>query len=380
MSRNIKTHWFISKEGTRFTVRQEMRDTATGKKSFRRYPREKYKMYENDLSALEAFVKRINEREFKAEKAYEAVKLKHAFIDDALLADFEEYLRANIPSKVYVTGIMGHVKRHFIGYFVNELHLKDPVEWHRNQVKWARYLQSNVAAPKTKRAVVQAANRFIGWLSTQRPDVPKVRFEPISRAVYSTLIAEHAADDKVQKPKMIEDADWDTIKDKLPKDIAPFVLLGYHYGLRRGETLAMEKKDVKNGYLAVERQISSVSRDTDGKLLGYKTKILKGKLTREVPHWFCKPVDAHKWAALAAELRIHPDTLGQRWAQLMRDLGLHYTFHDLRHTWVTKAIRKEKVSPRDVQLAAGHKNIETTMGYLHDDRQHDDEEFNPEAA
>ena len=74
---------------------------------------------------------------------------------------------------------------------------------------------------------------------------------------------------------------------------------------------------------------------------------------------------------------MHPDTLSDRWTELMEQLKLTYTLHDLRHTWITKSIRKKKVVPRDVQLAAGHKNIETTMGYLHDDREFDDDIYVP---
>ena len=63
----------------------------------------------------------------------------------------------------------------------------------------------------------------------------------------------------------------------------------------------------------------------------------------------------------------------------MRELDYDYDFHDIRHTWITKAIRLPNVEPRDVQLAAGHKNIETTMGcYLHDDRIFGDEPYVPD--
>jgi integrase len=60
----------------------------------------------------------------------------------------------------------------------------------------------------------------------------------------------------------------------------------------------------------------------------------------------------------------------------MDELDFNYDFHDLRHTFITKAI--SAYPPRDVQLAAGHKSIETTMRYAHDNRNLDDEVFNPE--
>lgn len=57
------------------------------------------------------------------------------------------------------------------------------------------------------------------------------------------------------------------------------------------------------------------------------------------------------------------------WRDLMTALGYTYDFHDLRHSFITRAIREK--NSRDVQLAAGHKHLMTTMGYAHDDRDQD---------
>ena len=62
----------------------------------------------------------------------------------------------------------------------------------------------------------------------------------------------------------------------------------------------------------------------------------------------------------------------------MRKLKFTYDFHALRHTFITKALGAGHTA-RDVQLAAGHKNIETTMRYAHDHRTMDDEIFTPAA-
>ena len=62
----------------------------------------------------------------------------------------------------------------------------------------------------------------------------------------------------------------------------------------------------------------------------------------------------------------------------MIKLDLPYKIHDLRHTFITKAVRIH--APRDVQLAVGHKDLRITMGYLRDDRDLSDEEFEPDEA
>ncbi len=77
---------------------------------------------------------------------------------------------------------------------------------------------------------------------------------------------------------------------------------------------------------------------------------------------------------------MHPDTFSKRWAEFMGSLDLDYDVHDIRHTWITKAIRQPGVVPRDVQLAAGHESISTTEGYLHDDRVFEEVRFIPSGA
>jgi integrase len=71
--------------------------------------------------------------------------------------------------------------------------------------------------------------------------------------------------------------------------------------------------------------------------------------------------------------RVHPDTLGMYFAALMKKLKLPYQMHDLRRTFITKVL--ELNSPKQVMLAVGHANIETTMKYIRDDRAMDDSIF-----
>jgi integrase len=359
-----RTLWYVCKENTRYTVRKTVTD-SDGTKHQVRLDRDLYRAIEKDKAEITAFVVRLNAKENPGQKVRELQITENAFISVALIEKFEAHLKESIPSENYVSGIMGRVRNHFLRFFMNDLKLNDPNEWHRvHKEKWSKYLN--------------AANRFIDWLSERRPDVPKLVFEPISKAKFSTLKAEHDADETNIKPCMIEDSDWKRIKQSLPEDIAPFIHLGYAYGLRRAEILGLELKDIRVNHLSVERQLSELERDSTGAVTDKKTRILKGKTMRKVPHWTCKPDLAYQWIESAIEFRIMPDTLTQKWSDYMRTLKLTYTLHDMRHTWVTKMLRDHL--PRDVQLAAGHKNIETTMGYAHDDRDLDEQVFKPKKA
>lgn len=367
------TRWYVTREGGRFNIRRE---DELGRHV--RYPAVKYAKIREDEAEVAALVKRLNYRADAEDRARKAFDDKIAFVKNAVLDEFRVYLEEQIPSKVYVSGIYGHVRTHFLGYFQNVLGLKDPLEWHKvHKEKWARYLTDSGLSPKTKRAVVQAANRFMQWLHERNSDVPLLVFKPITRAKYKTLAAEYEARTDVDRAKFVTDEDWEKIKKALPEHLAPFAILAYHYGLRRAESLALRPGDVRNKYLSVERQVVGVKRDSEGKVVEARTKILKGKENRKVPHWFSSPAKTYKLIEATAPLVVHPDTLGKEWAEFVTSIGLDYGLHDLRHTWITKAMRKYGKTPRDVQLAAGHKNIETTMDYLHDDRELDDKEWKP---
>lgn len=316
---------------------------------------------------LEKYVKRLNAPIDNLEK----VQFKHAFIDDFLIENYREWLSSRVPTESEVKREITAVKEHFLEFFISKLDLPNPADWYKSQERWSTYLigHKELRSVQSKRRVIQAANRFIGWLQSKRPDeFQLMKFEPISRAVFKKIQASRELNKEIKERKLITDEDWNVIKKALSNEIAPFCYLSYHYGLRRSESMGLKPGDTKNTYLLVERQLSKIG--------SYRP--LKGREARKVPHWFSTPTKCYTWIEQASKIQLHPDTLTDRWKQLMVNLSMNYDFHDLRHTFITKAMRKQ--APRDVQMAAGHKNITTTMGYLHDDRNMEDEEFIPEAG
>jgi integrase len=351
--------WSLFKEGQVWVIRR----WEGGR--YKRLPVKRYRGIRDDYEKLSEFVKRLN----APIDVKEAVDYKHAFISPKLLDDYRDFLLAQIPTRKDALCEYAYLKEYFLDFFIGKLNLKNPLDWHKtHKTKWSTFLMghADIPAPATKRKVVMAANRFMGWLHQQRPeDTPSLHFEPISKATYKKLEAQRLLDGEAKERTFIPDAHWDKIKKGLPQAIAPFALLSYHYGLRRAESLGFKQGDVKKGYLSVERQLMSLNEHAP----------LKGRLARKVPHWSATAAQAYGWTVQSFALTIHPDTLSDRWAEYMKGLDFKYDFHDLRHTWITRMMRKQH--HRDVQLAAGHVNIETTMGYAHDDRAQDDEEFRP---
>lgn len=336
-----------------------------------RLPLPKYRRIREDPEALAALVERLN----APIKAREAVAFKHAFINEALLTEYHGYLEAQIPSRKGALNEFGYLKKYFLTFFIGELDLISPDDWHAvHETKWAKFLLSPKApkSSKTKRDIINAANRFMRWLCRRRPEELTFKeFIPISKAKFREIEARRELDGEIRERQFITDSDWKRIRSALTPELTPAALLAYMYGLRRAEAIGCIPGDVRKGYLSVERQLLNITPEPS-----YGP--LKGRMTRKVPHWFQTPAEAHGWIGALQATRMHPRTLTDRWNALMDQLGLDYDFHDLRHTFLTKAIRLH--NPRDVQLAAGHKHISTTMSYLHDDRTLADEEWLPPAA
>ncbi len=336
---------------------------------YQRLPVEKYASIREDQTKLEEFVKRLNaplDAKFK-------VEFKHAFISPALLEDYLTFLVAQIPSQSGAKQEFSYLKRYVLNYFIGKLDLMNPLDWHKiHETKWAAYLLSKQApkAAKTKRDIVISINRFIGWLHKQRPEeVPALEFKPLSRAKLKSVEAGRKLRKEIRTRGAIPDKDWNVIIRGAPLELQPFINLSYYFGLRRAEALGVMPGDVKKGYLELQRQLAALGR--------YEP--LKGREEhRKIPHWFTSAATAYGWVEGAQKHLMNPSTLTHKWNKLMVKLDMHWDFHDLRHSFITKAIRAYPA--KDVQLAAGHKDIRTTMGYSHDDRDLSGEVFTPEAS
>lgn len=367
--------WSLHSEKQKGTLRAVIRRWGrlpTGEYKMERLKTDQYAHLRDHPLELKKYVIRLNQQIKPEERTKAKVEIKHAFISPDLLDDYKDFLITQIPTKSRALVEHQYLIKYFLHFFIGALDISDPLEWHRRQkTEWAKFLLSEKApaAATTKKEIVAAANRFMEWLHERRPnEVPPLKFKPLTTAIYKKVEAEREMNGETHHPRAIKLPDWESISKHLPATIAPFVNLAYHYGLRRSETLGVKPGDTKKTYLSVERQLVALNQ--------YEP--LKGREARKVPHWFSEARNVYSWIDEAQTLLLHPDTLTDRWNVLMEGLKLTYTFHDLRHSFITRAISAHP--PRDVQLAAGHKNIETTMRYSHDNRNLDNEEFMPETG
>lgn len=376
MEREIKKigDWFVTKEGGDWTIRRKVVYTD-GTRSNLRYDAEQLSRYKSK-EELDALVIRLNRRENR--RAIEEIKTKLAFLPTETLEEFRALLGAEIPNQSDAKVQYHNLHRYFLRFFVDMLGLKDPVDWKASEHKWGMallgetsgiYEDKKLRAVKTIKRIVQTANRLMAFLHRLRPqEVPAIRFEPISRARYKSYEAQIKLGVE-EIGRFISPDDWKKIDEKLPADIAPFVRLGYLYGLRRAETLGIAPTDVRKGFLQVRRQYVKQAGGAP------KYKPLKNKMNRDTPHWLGSADKAYDLAADGVTKLIHPDTLGVKFAEYMKTLGMTYEMHDLRRTFITTVL--DYYTPKEVMLAVGHASIDVTMRYLRDDRQLDSAPFVP---
>lgn len=370
--------YFLAKENNTFVIKR-MVYTPNGKRSAIRLEKQKYKQY-TDIEDLNKLVIRLNGRENR--RTIKEIETKLAFLPISLLEEFRELLLTEIPSQKDARNHYKNLHRYCLKFFVDILKLKDPIEWKANENKWGIallnsdkkykiYNDNKSRSVKTIKGIIQTANRFMAFLHKKMPqEIPFIKFEPISKAKLKDYNARlNMGTEEVGK--FISDSDWELINNNLPADIAPFIKLGYYYGLRRAETLGVELNDLSNGHLNIRRQLTNMN---NGKA---NFSPLKNRLERKTPHWFITPDETYFIIQDAIDKRIHPDTLGVKFAAFMQSMDMTYDLHDLRRTFITKALDINNGNAKPVMMAVGHSNTDITMRYLRDDRLLDDAVFKP---
>ncbi len=181
------------------------------------------------------------------------------------------------------------------------------------------------------------------------------------------------------------------LPDRLYRDILdglePFSLeqiyltVGMETGMRRGEVLALEWKniDMARRTIHVEQQLSV--EDGKYKLVPY-TKTANGIRTLPIPPNLYALLetlgDAHGYAGFVLRwrgghlTRSIADTVWEHIREVCAkhdpEFAKNFTSHTLRHTYVTKLV-ESGLDVKAVQTLSGHANISTTLGvYTHFDR------------
>jgi integrase len=338
---------------------------VNGKRVWQTLP---YKQYKDlDDEQVGALLRRLNVSfELERKKTEERYNYDHAFINTATLAEFEAGLEMKATSREHIKKLMTTLHMYTLKYFIHTVSVPDPSYWKAHEVGFGKYLLEKKLSSDYIARIIQTANRLTEFLYNKWPnEVKLVRLEPISTKVLQARDLE--APNKARS-KWIDEETFIAICDKLNKRILPAFKLAYYFGARRAEVLALKLDDVLEEALNVERQLVKLDP-----IACYKP-LKQFAERRAVPYWFTTPEEAYALVALME--RMHPDTLGQIFAEDMLTLKLPFQFHDTRRSFITRAIRSGK-NLLDVKLAAGHGDLKTTNKYVQDDRALTRKKFKP---
>lgn len=360
--------WGFYKQGDGSSVIRRYRK-VNGKIKWESYPKTKYK----DLSEeeIEALVRRLNasfeSEEIAAKARYD---YQHAFINVSAIEEFERRLTNRAESLEHIQTQMAMLNTYVFTFFINKRKIADPNHWKRIEDGFGEYLL-NIKS-KNKRPlggtyisrIIQTANRFLQFLHEYMPnEVKLIKLDPISDTV---LKGRDSNSVNKKRKKFISEKEYLEICRKVDKRILPLVQLGYLFGLRRAETLGLKIEDVFEDALNVDRQLTRVSP------IPHYSK-LKDKEERVIPYWYSSPEQAYE--IISNVQLIHPDSVSDLFSRATKELNLPFQFHDLRRTWITRALREHNYM--DVKLAAGHEDLETLQKYIQDDREINRKRFVP---
>lgn len=379
--------WYITQEDDFYSIRRAYK--LKGKRKYQRFPRNKYSHIQ-EYSALKDFVIRLNGKNPNAERIKGKLEFRHAFINEPLMDSYLVYLRTQIPNQKDASTMFNYLRHYALGFFIEKMGISNPLLWHKNQHIWSKYLlnkdhdledelrifeKDRIVSSKVLKYIVNEMNRFCKFLHNQKPDIPALTFEPLSKAALKDHKARREIAGIKHVSRYIPNSHWIKIEEALSN--TPWknpILLAYHYGLRRNEALGLEVTNVKKSCILLTKQFDKIVNNQ----ITYKP--LKSRNSRMIPHWLISPTLTF---SLIQEMNVHyhPDTLRSKFSRLCETLGLPaYTLHDLRRTFITNAVRKG-IEPEELRLAVGHANAETTYQYyVMDSRELDLEDFVPDLG
>ena len=201
--------------------------------------------------------------------------------------------------------------------------------------------------------------------------------ERISQAVFALLRAsfrravrsrrlQWSPMDAVDRPKhrpetgnALTQADYLAVVPEISDDLS--LSLALFAGLRRAEIAGLKWGDVD--LVANVLHVRRIRPRVGGDLIDAAPKSAAG--VRDIPIApELLPIlrRCYRLTPSARCIDVAPEALDRRWKRVQADLDLsrRYRLHDLRHTYVTRAILSG-INPRVVQYLAGHSSLELTL-------------------
>ncbi len=353
------SRWYLVPEQGKLRIKR-YRTTESGKKTWQRYPAKQY--LKLATPEVESLLRKLNATyEVDRRLAEERYNFNHAFVNKLVVEKFTKALRSGAEDAGHVDTTIHRLNRYVFEFFILQCQIPDPSRWHLKDDAWGEWLLQQKLSARTLKKVVSIANRFNRFLVEKvdpNMETPRV-LDPIGKVTLSKLAAKENSGTKYIGVWVFEQIISKAKTDD--PDVIPNILLCYNFGLRISETLGITRDKFLRGALVIDEQGDKLVNNV------VTRRPVKTKDSRRVPYWNMPAKDA--WELVKQIKPMHPDSLIKRVNAVMG--AFNHTSHDLRRTFITNALRKYHW--KDVQLAVGHKDVRTLMGYNQDDRELGDE-------
>lgn len=232
-------------------------------------------------------------------------------------------------------------------------------------------VELEAVTPDDLQAVINIAKRKAG---TRQAQIVYAQLHAVfARAARSRRISYNPADciDKPQhdqeRGRAISAEEWKQLAPYIRDDIG--LSLAAYAGLRRGEILGLERRDVDlvRGQLTIQRQRLRVA----GKLITSTPKSAAGIRTVPISAELVPIIQrrAHQLTPNGLIVPIAPETLNHHWRRAQQEAGIEapYRLHDLRHTYATQLVTAG-CNIKTLQYLMGHSTYQLTADtYTHID-------------
>ncbi len=169
---------------------------------------------------------------------------------------------------------------------------------------------------------------------------------------------------KAEQKDPITDEEIKTIHDNVNEPFGMFPFLLIFTGMRKGEALALQKKDIDfhNGMIHVTKAVTFPVNQAEIKATKTRSSVrsipimplLWDRLAEYVSQM--KPTDY----LFGGEVPISKTAVVKRWAQYAKKTGINATPHQLRHTFSYLQYRSG-TDAKTLQGLLGHSNVQTSL-------------------
>ncbi len=244
-----------------------------------------------------------------------------------------------------------------------------------NEGEIAAYQQKRVSAGLSARTVNYEVGCIRGILKRYRlwaqiaDGVKPVRgTREIGRAI------SHADEDRILKA---------AVKNASPA-VYPLTIVSIDTGLRASEVRALRRGDIKltykngtvvEGYLVVPKSKTEAGKGRMVPLTQRVCGVLSMWLDRfgkQLPSSYVFPKHRVAYPKKTGEATIHDVDCSQpigewktAWRRILKDAGVKYRWHDLRHTFISRLAENPNVSEQTIREMAGHVSKEMMQRYSH---------------